>query len=121
MATTNLHPLAVLGPAEHASGSLCGYCRTTYATLIATLGPPHNHDIEGKVNVEWAFLCADGTTFHVYDWKEEPAVPFDGALGGRHLGCQEYWWHVGGNNARSLAAFSRHTGLPITRTRDAYP
>jgi hypothetical protein len=109
MATTNLHPLAVLGPAENATGSLAGYCRTTYVTLIATLGPPHNHDIDGKVNVEWAFRCADGTTFHVYDWKE-PAVP-----------CQEYWWHIGGNNARSLAAFTRHTGLPITRTRDAYP
>jgi hypothetical protein len=100
---TNLHPLAVLGPATDYGGSLVGYCRTTYATLIATLGPPRNHDIDGKVNVEWAFRCADGTTFHVYDWKL-PAVPTD-----------DYHWHIGGNSAQSLKAFARHTGLPTTR------
>lgn len=110
MATTNLHPLVVLGPADDYGGSLVGYCRTTYATLIATLGPPHQHgSIDDKVNVEWAFRCADGTTFWVYDWKT-PAVPIE-----------LYDWHIGGNNARSLAAFSRHAGLPITRTLDACP
>ncbi len=105
MIPTNLHPLAVVGPEEHASGSLAGYCKTTYNLLVATLGLPHSYDIDGKVNVEWAFKCADGTTFHVYDWKE-PSIP-----------SEEYWWHIGGNSASSLKAFARHTGLPVTRER----
>lgn len=102
MITSNLHPLAVIGPAHHVSGSLAGYCRTNYTTLLALLGEPHERDIDGKVNVEWAFRCQDGTTFHVYDWKE-PSIP-----------REDYWWHIGGNNAQALQAFSRHTGLPAT-------
>ena len=105
MTTTNLHPLAVTGPADHPSGSLAGYCETNYATLLALLGDPHQRDIDGKVNVEWAFQCQDGTTFHVYDWKE-PCVP-----------TGRYHWHIGGNNPRALDAFHRHTGLP---TAEAY-
>jgi len=106
MNTTNLHPLAVTGPADYPTGSLVGYCRTTYATLIASLGLPHHHDIDGKVTVEWAFRCADGTSFHVYDWKEAATPKAD------------YWWHIGGNGPRSLKAFARHTGLPISYTQD---
>ncbi len=101
--STNLHPLAVLGPAEHPSGGLAGYCRTTYAALLALLGPPHQRDIDGKVSVEWAFRCSNGTTFHIYDWKQ-PRTPKG-----------QYWWHIGGNSAQALAAFSRHTGLPASR------
>lgn len=101
---TNLHPLAVLGPATDYGGSLAGYCRTTYAILCSLLGEPHFlSSADDKVNVEWAFRCADGTTFHVYDWKL-PAVP-----------TADYHWHIGGNSAQSLKAFSRYTGLPITR------
>ena len=98
----NLHPLAVVGHARHASGCLRGFCKTTFACMVATLGQPHSYDIDGKVNVEWAFQCADGTTFHVYDWKTS-AIP-----------TTEYNWHIGGNSHQSLDAFTRHTGLPST-------
>lgn len=103
MTSSKLHPLAVTGPADYPSGSLAGYCKTNYATLLALLGEPHHRDIDGKVNVEWAFQCQDGTTFHVYDWKEA-SIPRD-----------DYWWHIGGNTAQALKAFSRYTGLPVTR------
>lgn len=93
--------LAVLGKAEYPSGCLRGYCRTTYALLVALMGEPHTRSGD-KTNVEWAFRCNDGSSFHVYDWKE-PAVPKD-----------TYLWHIGGSSDRALAAFHRFTGLLIT-------
>lgn len=98
----NLHPLAVIGQNLEPSGCLQGFCKTTFACMVATLGQPHLEDIDGKVNVEWTFRCADGTTFHVYDWKTS-AIP-----------TTEYNWHIGGNSHQSLDAFTRHTGLPTT-------
>ena len=106
MTTTNpdkLHPLAVLGRADHAQGSLQGYCHTTFSALVALLGEPHVHRGD-KTTVEWAFRCHDGTVFTVYDWKEL-STPLS-----------EYRWHVGGTG-RALEAFTRHTGLktvPLT-------
>jgi hypothetical protein len=98
MTSSKLHPLAVLGKADYPSGCLQGHCRTNYATLVALLGEPHTHNGD-KTTVEWAFRCANGTGFHVYDWKLE-ATPM----------C-EYDWHIGGTSAEALAAFRRHTGL----------
>lgn len=95
----NLHPLAVLGPADPgtALGGLRGYCTATFAVLVALLGEPHVHNGD-KTTVEWAFRCNDGTVFTVYDWKV-PSTP---------LG--DYAWHIGGTG-QSLQAFTRHTGL----------
>jgi len=104
LAHSNLHPLAVLGKAPHPTGRLRGYCNTTYAALCALLGKPHEFDLD-KVNVEWAFLCNDGTTFHVYDWKL-PAIPED-----------PYDWHIGGSSDSALDAFRRFTGLPVIHAR----
>lgn len=100
MTSSKLHPLAVVGAAEHPSGGLKGYCRTTFACLVAALGQPHT-DYGDKITVEWAFRCANGTTFHVYDWKESstPTGPYD--------------WHIGGSSEQALAAFERFTGLPV--------
>jgi len=98
-----LHPLAVLGRADHAQGCLEGYCRTIYGTLVALLGEPHVYQGD-KITVEWAFRCKDGTVFTVYDWKEL-STPLS-----------EYHWHIGGTG-RPLEAFTRHTGLrtvPLT-------
>jgi hypothetical protein len=99
----NLHPLAIVSQGGFSEGGLRGLCRTTFACMVATLGQPHLEDIDGKVNVEWTFRCADGTTFSVYDWKQSaiPVGPYD--------------WHIGGNSDRALEAFTRHTGLPTTQ------
>jgi hypothetical protein len=102
--TSNLHPLAVTGNADYPSGGLQGYCRTNYATLVALLGPPHTRGGD-KTNVEWAFRCNNGSTFHVYDWKL-PSTPQG-----------DYDWHIGGSSSSSssaLDAFERHTGLGTT-------
>lgn len=103
LTTSNLHPLAVLGPAPHAAGSLQGFCTTTYSNLIALLGEPHVHRGD-KTTVEWAFRCHNGTVFTVYDWKEiaTPTGP--------------YPWHIGGHGD-PLTAFSRYTGLETTPMR----
>jgi hypothetical protein len=98
MTPTNLHPLAVLGPALEPQGGLKGYCRTTYAVLVALCGKPHFYN-QDKVTTLWRFHCADGTVFDVYDWKME-ATPQG-----------EYDWHIGGSSSRALAAFERFTGL----------
>jgi len=98
MTQTNLHPLAVLGKADYPSGGLLGYVDTVYVELMLRLGPPHTHRGD-KTTVEWAFHCADGTCFHVYDWKE-PTTPRD-----------LYAWHIGGNCPEGLAAFERFSGL----------
>lgn len=97
---TNAHPLMVVSAGGCYGGSLAGYCLTTYSALRALLGEPHNKDIDYKVNVEWTFLCQDGTSFSVYDWQEK-SIPKG-----------YYWWHIGGNSTRSLEAFTRMTGLP---------
>lgn len=94
--TPTLHPLAVLGRGEP-QGGLQGYCNTTYAALVALLGDPHHRNGD-KTTVEWSFRCANGTEFHVYDWKLE-ATPM----------C-DYDWHIGGTG-QPLEAFERHTGL----------
>lgn len=101
--SSNLHPLAVLGPAPHACGGLQGFCTTTYANLVALLGEPHTRNGD-KTTVEWAFRCQNGTVFTVYDWKE--TITPTGS----------YSWHIGGQGD-SLAAFSRHTGLETTPMR----
>lgn len=98
----NLHPLAIISQGGFSEGCLRGFCRTTFACMVATLGQPHAYDIDGKVNVVWTFRCADGTTFSVYDWKQS-AIP-----------AEAYNWHIGGNSPRALDAFTRHTGLPTT-------
>lgn len=99
MTSSKLHPLAVLGRADDPIGGLKGYCCTTFANLVALLGKPHEHDRD-KITVLWAFRCADGTIFHVYDYKESftPIGPYD--------------WHVGGSSEKALTAFTRFTGLP---------
>ena len=98
MTTSNLHPLALWTKAEWPSGSLVGYCHTTYAHLVACFGPPHTHNGD-KTTVEWAYRCANGECFHVYDWKLE-ATPQ----------CS-YDWHIGGTHLDVLKAFERVTGL----------
>ena len=105
MTASKLHPLAVLGPAEHPQGGLVGHCRTTYATLVALLGEPHIH-CGDKTTVEWAFRCQNGTVFTVYDWKTcgTPQGPYD--------------WHIGGNSPDALAAFTRFTGLAASSWAD---
>lgn len=98
-AHTNLPPLAVLGRTDDSSGShLQGYCRTTYGLLVALLGEPSRLTGD-KVNVHWAFRCAGGEVFTIYDWKE-PAIPKG-----------PYDWHIGGTSPCALAAFTRYTGL----------
>jgi hypothetical protein len=94
----NLHPLAVLGPAEDPEGGLVGYCTTTFSALRTLLGEAHIRNCD-KVNSLWAFRCHDGTVFTVYDWKQS-VTP-----------TSEYRWHIGGHG-RPLEAFTRHTGLP---------
>lgn len=95
-----LHALAVLGKAPEPSGGLKGFCHATYDNLVALLGQPHTH-CSDKTTVEWAFRCNNGSTFHVYDYKElaTPKAP--------------YQWHIGGSDYHALAAFHRFTGLPV--------
>lgn len=100
-----LPPLAVLGKADYPSGCLRGYCHTTYSVLLHLLGQPHATGGD-KTNVEWAFRCNDGSSFHVYDW-EEPAIP-----------TERYAWHIGGSSDRALAAFHRFTGLSVAPMYD---
>ena len=92
----NLHPLAVLGRGE-SLGGLQGYCTATFEQLQILLGRP-DPEPGDKATVEWSFRCADGTTFHVYDWKT-PSTPIG-----------DYDWHIGGTS-RALEAFERFTGL----------
>jgi hypothetical protein len=98
MTASNLHPLALVGKADFSGGSLQGYCHTTYAHLIACFGPPHTCNGD-KTTVEWAYRCANGETFHVYDWKllATPLSPYN--------------WHIGGTHPDVLKAFERVTGL----------
>jgi hypothetical protein len=107
MTTSNLHPLAIAGKADYPSGSLVGYCHTTYAHLVACFGPPHTRNGD-KTTVEWAYCCANGECFHVYDWKLE-ATPQ----------CS-YDWHIGGTHSDALKAFERVTGLK-TKPLDLAP
>lgn len=94
---TNLHPLAVLGPAEDPEDGLQGYCTTTFGVLKTLLGEVHIRNCD-KVNVLRAFRCHDGTVFTVYDWKQS-STP-----------TGEYRWHIGGTG-QPLKAFMHHTGL----------
>lgn len=45
--------------------------KTTPLELIRVFGQPHDEDIDGKVQMEWAFEALDNKnlTFSVYDWK----------------------------------------------------
>lgn len=104
MTTNNLHPLAVLGPAQDAQGCLQGYCTTTFDALVALLGEPHIRNGD-KTTVEWSFRCHDGTVFTVYDYKRA-STP---------LG--KYRWYIGGTD-RALEAFGRHTGLAADALHD---
>lgn len=96
-----LPSLAVLGKAPYPAGCLRGYRHTTYAVLLQLLGQPHTTGGD-KTNVEWAFRCNDGSTFHVYDWKQH-SIP-----------TERYAWHIGGSSDWALAAFHRFTGLNTT-------
>ena len=96
---TNAHPLMVVSTGGCYGGSLAGYCLTTYSALRALLGEPHHKDIDYKVNAEWTFLCQDGTSFSVYDWKEKSIPKGD------------YWWHIGGHQPEAVAHVKEVLGV----------
>lgn len=99
MTSSRLHPPAVVRAIDHASGSLKGYAHASLLEMCARLGEPSPTPAD-KAPVHWAFLCADGTQFSVYSWKEQP--PTTGS----------YWWCIGGTD-RAIEAFHRHSGLPV--------
>jgi len=65
--------------------SLQGYITITYGELVEKLGPPHDTDIDGKVQAEWR-LMVSGAPCTIYDYKH---------LGGLHTVKD---WHIGGHD-----------------------
>jgi hypothetical protein len=92
------NPFCLVERVNPCGTGLVGYVKTTYAMLLFHFGPPHGRKGD-KTTVEWGYLCADGTRFTIYDWKES-ATPLE-----------LYRWHIGGNTARAIEAFNTRTGL----------
>jgi len=88
-------------PTATAYGSLTGYIKTTYATLVEKFGEPIRYewaDTDGKVRVEWIITVVtefDSSVIAIYDWKS--SQPID----------EITEWNVGGNiiAARDVAEF----------------
>lgn len=88
-------------PTATAYGSLTGYIKTSYATLVEKFGEPIRydwHDTDGKVRLEWIITVVtefESSVVAIYDWKS--AQPIE----------EITEWNVGGNiiAGRDVAEF----------------